>query len=124
MHAKWWGARALVLHLLLGAWLVLCALAAWWQIGRAVGGNALSYLYAIEWPVFGVLGVIGWFALINLEKVSAQDEEARAAYEQHMRAAARAARERESEEDPLLAAYNDHLEQLATRTKRRLWGHS
>ena len=26
----------------------------WWQVGRARGGNMLSYGYAIEWPVFAL----------------------------------------------------------------------
>lgn len=32
----------------------------WWQIGRAAGGNALSWAYAIEWPVFAGFVVFMW----------------------------------------------------------------
>lgn len=102
----------------------MCAVAAWWQVGRAVQGNSLSFLYAIEWPAFAVLGVLGWFALLNLEKSSEDDELARREFEAKMRADARMARDAaRAEEDPALAAYNDHLAQLASTPKRRLWGH-
>jgi hypothetical protein len=102
----------------------MCATAAWWQVGRAIGGNSLSFMYAVEWPVFGVLGVLGWFAMLNMESVTAGREAARREYEERMRAEARAAREAiRDEEDPALAAYNDHLESLAAKSKKRLWGH-
>ncbi|MDE3064542.1 MAG: hypothetical protein KGJ36_02600 [Acidobacteriota bacterium] len=124
MKSKWWGARALALHAALIAWLAMCAAAAWWQVGRAIDGNSLSFMYAIEWPVFGVLGVLGWFALLHVEKVTAGKEQARREYEERMRAEALVARAAEPEaEDPALAAYNDHLANLATKSKRKLWGH-
>jgi hypothetical protein len=44
-----------------------CGLAAWWQITRASDGNGLSYLYAIEWPIFAVLGVYFWWMLIHTD---------------------------------------------------------
>lgn len=126
MRSKWFGPRALGLHLTLVAWVALCAVAAWWQVGRAIQGNALSYMYAVEWPVFGILGVLGWFALINMEPVSEGRESARREYEERMRAeaaAARAAAAAEEDEDPALSAYNDHLATLATTPKKKLWGH-
>ena len=124
MKSKYLSGRALVLHLALVAWVALCGLAAWWQVGRAVGGNSLSYMYAIEWPVFGVLGVLGWYALINQDKVTEDEEQARRDYERTMRTLARQARESSDEaEDPALAAYNDHLAELATKPKKKLLGH-
>ena len=124
MKSKWFSSRALVLHVALVAWLVFCAVAAWWQVGRAVEGNSLSFLYSIEWPVFGVLGVLGWYAMLNMERVTEHDERERREYEEHMRDQAQRARETKiEEEDPTLAAYNDHLAALATTPKRKLWGH-
>lgn len=102
----------------------MCASAGWWQVGRAIEGNSLSFLYSIEWPAIGVLGVLGWYALLNLEKVTEDQETVRRGYEEKMRAEAQAAREvTRSEEDPSLAAYNDHLARLAHVPKKRLWGH-
>ncbi len=102
----------------------MSATAAWWQVGRAVQGNSLSFLYSIEWPVFGVLGVLGWYAMLNVEKVTEEQENARREYEAAMRAEAQIARQATPEpEDAALAEYNDHLEKLSIVTKKRLWGH-
>jgi hypothetical protein len=62
---RWFRQRALVYHLLVMILAPGCLLAGWWQIGRAESGNTLSYLYAIEWPVFAVLAVVGWWQLIH-----------------------------------------------------------
>ena len=124
MKSKYLSRRAIVLHLALALWLGMSATAAWWQVGRAVQGNSLSFLYSIEWPVFGVLGVLGWYAMLNVEKVTEEQEKARREYEASMRAQAQAARQASVEvEDPTLAEYNDHLEKLSTVSKKRLWGH-
>ena len=62
--------------------------------------------------------------MLNMEKVTESEEVARRDYEETMRAEAQAARDRSAEnDDPVLAAYNDHLATLATRNKRKLWGH-
>ncbi len=122
MKSKWFSSRAFLLHFVLLVWLAICASAAWWQVGRAIQGNTLSFMYSIEWPVFGVLGVLGWYALLNMEKVTEHDQRERRAYEETMRTQARERRAEQSE-DPTLAAYNDHLAELAGRPKRKLWGH-
>lgn len=102
----------------------MCALAAWWQVGRAVEGNSLSFLYSIEWPVIGVLGVLGWYAMLNMEKVTEHQEQARREYEANMRAKAQAERDAAEEaQNPVLGAYNDHLAELSTKPKKKLWGH-
>ena len=124
MKSKYISRRALGLHFALILWIALCLTAAWWQVGRAINGSSLSYLYAIEWPAFAVLGVLGWFALLNVEKVTEHEEKTRREYEERMRAEAQVAREYDDEnEDPALAAYNDHLADLATKPKKKLWGH-
>ena len=124
MKSKYFSRRAIGLHFAMIFWVALCGLAAWWQVGRAIQGNGLSYMYAIEWPVFGVLGVLGWYALLNMEKVTEHQEQARREYEEKMRAQALAARNASDEaEDPTMSAYNDHLAQLSTQPKKKLWGH-
>src|SRR5579871_3665663 len=49
------------------AWHAFAVLAAWgmlwlgdWQFHRAEGGNALSWAYTFEWPVFTIFGVVFW----------------------------------------------------------------
>jgi hypothetical protein len=123
VKSKYLSRRALGLHLALVVWVAVCLAAAWWQVGAAILGNSLSYLYAVEWPAFAVLGVFGWYALLNMEKITEHQEKARREYEERMRAEAQIARQIEVEEDPVLAAYNDHLADIATRPKKRLWGH-
>jgi DNA-binding transcriptional regulator of glucitol operon len=111
-----------MLHAILLAWVGGCTAAGWWQVGRAASGNSLSFLYAIEWPVFGIFGFLGWWALLHMEKITASQERARTEYEAGMRAVAQSARAIASE-DPDQAAYNDHLAALAQQPKKKLWGH-
>jgi hypothetical protein len=120
--SKWFNPRALLLHVTLVGWLGGCTAAAYWQVTRAAEGNSLSYLYAIEWPVFGIAGIVGWYALINIEKVTEAQEQARREFEEKMRAEAQMARQSD-DESPELAAYNDHLQKIAQQPKRKLFGH-
>jgi hypothetical protein len=39
----------------------------WWQIGRAAGGNVLSWAYAVEWPVFAGFVVFLWWREVRRE---------------------------------------------------------
>jgi hypothetical protein len=123
VRSKYLSPRAIGLHIALILWVLICALAAWWQVGRAIQGNSLSFLYSIEWPVIGVLGILAWYSMLNMEKVSEHKEKARREYEEKMRADALAARQAAEAEDPTLAAYNDHLANLSHVPKKRLWGH-
>jgi hypothetical protein len=42
-----------------------CAAAGWWQATRALSGNGLSWFYSVEWPVFAILAIAGWWRLIH-----------------------------------------------------------
>jgi len=64
---RWLSRRALILHLALLVWFPGCLVAFWWQVHRALGGNALSYLYSVEWPAFAVAGVWVWWQLVHTE---------------------------------------------------------
>jgi len=123
VRTRWLSARSLSLHLLLVVWVAGCVLAAWWQVGRAIQGNQYSYLYAVEWPVFAVAGVFGWWALLHTEPASAEARAERRAHELRLRAAAQEARRDRVSEDPELAAYNDHLAELAASDRRKSWRH-
>jgi hypothetical protein len=55
------------LHLAVLVFVPGCAVAAWWQINRAAGGNQLSYLYSVLWPAFAILGLYFWWMLIHTD---------------------------------------------------------
>lgn len=79
MAHKWFGCRALVSHALVILIVGGCSIAAWWQFDRAAQGNTLSYLYSVEWPVFAIVAIVGWWQLIQEkpEEVEARKEERR-----------------------------------------------
>jgi hypothetical protein len=38
-----------------------------WQLHRALSGNALSWAYTFEWPLFDIFGVYFWFRTVRDE---------------------------------------------------------
>lgn len=111
--SRWLSPRALLLHLAGAAWVTGCVVAADWQVGRAIQGNQFSYLYAIEWPVFAVAGIVGWWALVHTDPRSSEARAVRRSAEEARRARTHVARRDRTVEDAELAAYNDHLAELA-----------
>ena len=59
------GVAALKTHLTLLVGLALCALAFWFELRRALGGNALSWAYVFEWPLLAVFAVYMWWKLLH-----------------------------------------------------------
>lgn len=51
-----WLARHALAVVLIGGFLAL----GWWQISRALSGNALSWAYAVEWPIFAGFVAVIW----------------------------------------------------------------
>ncbi|MHB1251402.1 MAG: hypothetical protein ACYC0I_04635 [Acidimicrobiales bacterium] len=62
------GAPAVRAHLTLVTGLVFCALAFWFELKRALGGNGLSWAYVFEWPLLGVFAVYMWWNIIHPER--------------------------------------------------------
>jgi len=106
----------------------------WWQIGRAAGGNALSWAYAVQWPVFAAFVVFVWGREVRRELRPEAPPAGRAAVAGERRPAApasgagfrqpvvtvrrisgyaespaAAAATGDGEADAELAAYNDYL---------------
>ena len=48
-------------HLVMVVLVAACLGLGWWQIGRAAGGNPLSFGYAFEWPVFALFVIFIWY---------------------------------------------------------------
>jgi hypothetical protein len=103
-----------------------------WQFHRAESGNALSWAYTFEWPIFAVFGIVFWAKTIRDEfKPPADPGEAAdvdlpdGAGAQLSGLAAGAGpgdRDRgdsEEQDDPELAAYNAYL----TRLNQQVKGH-
>lgn len=59
------GLDAVKLHLTLLAGLALCALAFWFELGRAERGNNLSWAYVFEWPLLGIFGIYMWWKFLH-----------------------------------------------------------
>lgn len=65
VRQRWFSRRALLLSLEVVLVAPACLLAGWWQATRALAGNTLSWVYSVEWPVFAILAVAGWWHLIH-----------------------------------------------------------
>jgi hypothetical protein len=102
-------------------WVAGCGVAAWWQVGRALQGNQFSYLYAVEWPVFGAAGIFCWWAMLHSRSTEHTDEGHRRVLGERARVEERLALRTRDQEDPDLAAYNDYLARLAVDGKRKGW---
>jgi hypothetical protein len=128
VRARWLSKRAVSLHAAVLVVVPGCAVAAWWQVGRAMDGNTLSYLYMVMWPAFGLLGIYFWWLLLHTDYESVglkgmrraqAAEQAATGVEATSPAAptvvteepARAA----ADEDPELAAYNARLAALSAQ---------
>lgn len=65
LRRRWLSPRALLLHLEVLVVAPGCAVAGWWQATRALGGNELSWVYSVEWPIFALLAIAGWWHLVH-----------------------------------------------------------
>ena len=109
-----------------------------WQFHRAESGNALSWAYTFEWPIFAVFGVVFWAKTIRDEfkphtdpgyvpevelpegasvgAAAGVSENADTVGAGASGQVARAAEE-EDEDDPELASYNAYLARLNQQVK-------
>jgi hypothetical protein len=96
-----------------------------WQFHRAESGNALSWAYTFEWPIFAIFGVVFWAKTIRdeLKPPAAADHEeielpAGAVPGARTGAGAGAGdRAGDDADDPELAAYNAYLARLSEQVK-------
>jgi DNA-binding transcriptional regulator of glucitol operon len=125
-----WIARHVLALVLVAGFLAL----GWWQFSRATGGNALSWGYTFEWPVFAAFVVFIWIREIQQERRSGaqgQQEEPVGAEAPPplprqdapltVRRPVRVpvANAAPGDDDPELAAYNDYLSWLAAHPGAR-----
>ncbi len=104
-----------------------------WQFHRAEGGNALSWAYTFEWPIFTIFGVVFWAKTI-IDEYRAPGGSAKSTLAAAdglpggdsppddslpLRAHAAVAHDEHADDDPELAAYNAYLARLHSRPGAR-----
>jgi hypothetical protein len=123
VRAQWFSRRAITLHLAVVVWVPGCLLAGWWQVTRALGGNGLSYLYSVEWPVFALVGIWVWWSLVHTDPatVGARAQRAMTAARSEQGQTEPVVERRREDEDEELAAYNDRLAAMAAEGRPKTW---
>jgi hypothetical protein len=106
-----WG--AIRLHATILLVLPLFLVLAHWQLNRALGGNGLSWFYAVEWPLFAGYALYVWWRLFREERGHASTHQPRSARGRERLAA------KDAEADVELAAYNAYLEALRSEDESR-----
>ncbi|WP_433387175.1 hypothetical protein [Micromonospora sp. KLBMP9576] len=66
-----WIARHVAMVVLVVGFLAL----GWWQVSRAAAGNAISWGYAVEWPIFAGFVVFVWWREVRLTLRPAPEDE-------------------------------------------------
>ena len=112
-----WLLRLLVLAAAVAAFLTL----GWWQWLRAGEGNARSFGYAVEWPLFAAFAVWWYWRMLALE-AHPPPERPPIEPSREQRTAARTGgspdNERDGEPDDELVAYNRYLAWLHEQDQR------
>jgi hypothetical protein len=67
---RYFTSRSIGMHVTLLVLLPVFGWLTWWQLGRALGGNTLSWAYTFEWPLFAGYAVYVWWQLIHDTAVS------------------------------------------------------
>jgi len=95
-----------------------------WQLRRAEAGNALSWAYTFEWPLFAIFAVFFWIKTIRDEAHPGADAAPPAGVSLPAGAqpvpatvTGQEAAEPGEPEDPELAAYNAYLARLSKEVK-------
>jgi hypothetical protein len=105
-----WLLRHVVLVVLVAGFLWL----GWWQLGRARGGNPLSFGYAVEWPVFALFVIFLWYREVRAELHGRYDEPPPPPdVPEDLRISVPVRRAAPLEDDGEVSAYNEYLAWLA-----------
>ncbi|HEY7917201.1 MAG TPA: hypothetical protein VIC86_09535 [Acidimicrobiales bacterium] len=96
--ARLTGSDAAKLHLTLAIGLALCGLAFVFELGRALGGNSLSWAYVFEWPLFAVFAVYMWWSTLHQSRHGRHKDRRPTVAPEHVQ---------------MLKAWQDHRRQMA-----------
>jgi DNA-binding transcriptional regulator of glucitol operon len=101
----------LLLHLLVAVLFVATFFLGYWQLTKAeAGGGAVNWSYALQWPLYGFMGLWFYLRMVRIELHRDPDDDAPGA------AVVLYQRPRiDTSGDPELAAYNAYLAELNER---------
>lgn len=103
-----------MLHLLVAALFVGTFFAGYWQLSRAEnGGGAVNWSYAVQWPLYGFMGLFFYSKMIRAELRRHPDED-EPGHDVVLYQRPRI----DASGDPELAAYNAYLAELNERALR------
>jgi hypothetical protein len=88
-----------------------------WQLRRAEAGNALSWAYTFEWPLFAIFAVVFWVKTIRDEVHPPAQAEPRDAVALPGGIPVPRGDEEPGEDDEDLAAYNAYLARLTREVR-------
>lgn len=122
---SWASRRAVLATLALLIWLPGCAVATRWQVGIALSGDLLGWVYSIMWPCFALFGGLVWWHLVHddPETVGTRGLRRLQQAQQHGTRDPEVPEivRRAEAEDPELAAYNAYLAELGRRPRSKTW---
>ena len=100
--------RWVLLHLLVVALFVATFFLGYWQLSKAeAGGGAVNWSYALQWPLYGFMGLWFYVRMVRVELHRDPDED------RPSNAVVLYQRPRiDTSGDPELAAYNAYLAEL------------
>lgn len=87
------------------AGVALCLGAGAFELSRALGGNSLSWVYTVEWPLIAAYGIYIWHKLVTEDAYGAESPHG-------SRDTGSVQEQPDPGEDPALAAWQDYLTRL------------
>ena len=119
MYSRLLTPRWMLLHLLVVALFVATFFLGYWQLTKAeAGGGAVNWSYALQWPLYGFMGLWFYVRMVRIELHRDPDED------QPGNAVVLYQRPRiDTTGDPELAAYNAYLAELNEKALRQRTEH-
>jgi hypothetical protein len=122
---SWASRRRILATLALLIWVPGCAVATRWQVGIALSGDLLGWVYSIMWPCFAIFAGLVWWHLVHddPETVGTKGLRRLQAAQQGDSGGPQVPEtvRRAEAEDPELAAYNAYLAELGRRPRSKTW---
>ena len=119
MYSRLLTPKWVLLHLLVAALFVATFFLGYWQLSKAEdGGGAVNWSYAIQWPLYGFMGLFFYYRMIRTELTRDPDADepgTEVVLYQRPRI--------DTSGDPELAAYNAYLAELNERALKQRTEH-